>query len=300
MEARIIMQDWGPELAVLLGAVEGLTEFLPVSSTGHLIVVGHFVGFTGATAIAVEIAIQLGAILAIIAYERRKIGRLLHGAIRDQQALRTWLENRRHTCSSFQWKPLIRHSMQEHRQFWFLIGLAVAFLPAAFVGLLLHEWIEDYLFSPQTVAAALIGGGLVILAVESLNLRTAAHELEHVKVSTAFRIGLAQCAALIPGVSRSGATIIGGLLSGLDRKVATEYSFFLALPTMIAATFYKLFESRHLLTFDDITALGLGLLVSFLVAWGVIAAFLAFVKRHTLRVFAYYRLAFGAALLLIF
>lgn len=294
------MQDWGPELATLLGVVEGMTEFLPVSSTGHLIVVGHFVGFTGATATTVEIAIQLGAILAIIAYERRKIGRLLHGAVRDHRTMRTWLEDRRRISSSFQWRPLIRRSMQEHRQFWFLVGLGVAFLPAAVVGLLLHEWIEAYLFSPQTVAVALIGGGVVILAIESANLPTATHELEQVRVPTAFHIGLAQCAALIPGVSRSGATIIGGLLSGLDRKVATEYSFFLALPTMVAATFYKLFESRHLLTLDDITALGLGLLVSFLVAWGVIAGFLAFVKRHTLRVFAYYRLAFGSLLLFIF
>lgn len=294
-----MQQDWGPVLAAILGVVEGLTEFLPVSSTGHLIVVGHLVGFTGATAIAVEIAIQLGAILAVIAYERRKIGTLLLGAVQDQAALRLWLNERRHHSSS-RWKAVMQRSVHEHRHFWFLVGLAVAFLPAAFVGLLLHEWIEDYLFTPQTVALALIGGGLVILAVESAEIRSDVHELEHVRVSTAFRIGLAQCAALIPGVSRSGATIIGGLVSGLDRKVATEYSFFLALPTMLAATSYKFVESRHLFALHDLTALGLGLLVSFLVAWGVIASFLAFVKRYTLRVFAYYRLAFGSALLLFF
>ncbi|GIW54263.1 MAG: undecaprenyl-diphosphatase [Nitrospiraceae bacterium] len=287
------MNQWGPELAVILGLVEGLTEFLPVSSTGHLILVGHALGFTGAIAASVDVSIQLGSILAVVAYERRKIVQLFSQAGKEQAILREMLKARGG------WATL-RRSADAHRNLWFLLGLGVAFLPAALVGFLAHRWIETYLFTPQTVAASLIVGGLVILAVEARRSPAQITRLEHVGVRSAFWVGVAQCVSLIPGMSRSGSTIVGGLLAGLDRKVATEYSFFLALPTMIAATAYKMITSQSLFSNQDYLALGLGLVVSFVVAWAVIAAFLTFVQRHSLRVFAYYRLLLGTAVFMAF
>jgi undecaprenyl-diphosphatase len=151
----------------------------------------------------------------------------------------------------------------------------------------------------MTVAAALIGGGVIILAVEHWERPVSVASLDQVSITNAFWVGLAQCLSLFPGVSRSGATIVGGLLVGMDRKVATEYSFFLALPTMIAATTFKMIKSRALLSEQDALALGLGLIVAFLVAWAVIAVFLAYVKRHSLSVFAYYRIVLGLIVLLV-
>lgn len=287
------MNQWGPELAVILGLVEGLTEFLPVSSTGHLILVGHALGFTGAIAASVDVSIQLGSILAVVAYERRKIVQLFSQAGKEQAILREMLK------ALGGWATL-RRSAEAHRNLWFLLGLGVAFLPAALVGFLAHRWIETYLFTPQTVAASLIVGGLVILAVEARRSPAQITRLEHVGVRSAFWVGVAQCVSLIPGMSRSGSTIVGGLLAGLDRKVATEYSFFLALPTMIAATAYKMITSQSLFSNQDYLTLGLGLVVSFVVAWAVIAAFLTFVQRHSLRVFAYYRLLLGTAVFMAF
>ncbi len=301
------MSEWGPGLAVLLGVVEGLTEYLPVSSTGHLILVGYWLGFTGAVAATVEVSIQLGSILAVIVYDRAKLALLLSQAAKEQAALRAALSESRMNAGDLsmnfgwaRWRSILGHSAEKHRSLWFLIGLGAAFVPAAVVGLLAHKWIEAYLFNPQTVAAALIAGGLIILAVEAMRDRICVNSLEEAGLKTAIWVGLAQCVSLIPGVSRSGATIVGGLLAGMNRKVATEYSFFLALPTMIAATSYKMLKGEALLTSQDVLALGLGLLVSFLVAWAVIAAFLAFVKRHSLRAFAYYRLLLGMVVLFIF
>jgi undecaprenyl-diphosphatase len=292
------LKEWGPALAVLLGFVEGLTEFLPVSSTGHLILVGHLLGFSGAMAVSVEISIQLGSILAVIVYERSKLRSLLSHAVREQASLRLALrENRRSVGRAL--GVVLRQSWEMHRNLWFLVGLGAAFAPAAGLGFLAHGWIEVYLFNPQTVAAALIIGGLIILIVEGMRDRMGIVRLDQVGLPTALWVGLAQCASLIPGVSRSGATIVGGLLAGMDRKVATEYSFFLALPTMIAATTYKMLKSRALFTTEDFLTLALGLLVAFLVAWAVIAAFLAFVKRHSLRAFAYYRILLGIVVLLV-
>jgi undecaprenyl-diphosphatase len=290
------MQEWGPALAVVLGIVEGLTEFLPVSSTGHLILVGHALGFTGDVAANAEISIQLGAILAVIVYERDKLGTLLSCAVGEQARLREILRQRSHRS----WTDVARHSMTVHPHLWFLLGLGAAFIPAGLVGFFTHGWIKAHLFSPQTVATTSILGGLIILAVEARNSQARVHQLEQVGLRTAILIGLAQCASLIPGMSRSGSTIIGGLLAGLDRKVATEYSFFLALPTLIVATCYQIWKSRALFHAEDYVALSIGLLVSFLVAWAVIAAFLTFVKRHTLRPFAYYRIVMGAVVLYIF
>jgi undecaprenyl-diphosphatase len=289
------MNEWGPPLAVILGIVEGLTEFLPVSSTGHLILVGHAFGFTGDIAANAEISIQLGAILAVIVFERNKIGRLLSGAWLEQKALRAASANESRAALS----DRVKASMRNHPNLWFLLGLGIAFLPAAILGLLAHGWIKSYLFTPQTVAATSILGGIIILIIEAKKRTSHTTSLEQVSAIHAFWIGLAQCASLIPGMSRSGSTIIGGLLAGLDRKVATEYSFFLALPTIVAATVYETWKARGTFTDQDFWALGLGMLVSFLVAWAVIAAFLTYVQRHTLRVFAYYRIILGILVILI-
>ena len=292
----------GFELAAILGLVEGLTEFLPVSSTGHLIIIGHFLGFTGAVADTVEVAIQLGAILAIMVYERHKIASLCSQAAREQAALLKLFHCARPPglWQGPSWRSILRRSIDQHRNLWFLFGLAIAFLPAAIVGFAAHDWIERHLFAPQTVAVALIVGGGIILWVEGSHKPVHVATLEQVGVKTALLVGLAQCCALFPGISRSGATIIGGLLAGMDRRVATEYSFFLALPTMLVATAYKMLKSFSLFTEHDIVALLVGLVVSFFVAWAVIAAFLAFVKQHTLSSFAYYRIALGIVVLITF
>jgi undecaprenyl-diphosphatase len=289
------MNEWGPVLAVILGVVEGLTEFLPVSSTGHLILVGHTLGFTGDVAANAEISIQLGAILAVIVFEREKIGRLLSGAWQEQKSLRSVTGN----SARITWSDRLKTSMRTHPNLWFLLGLGIAFLPAAILGLLAHGWIKSYFFTPQTVAATSILGGIIILIVEATKRTSRANSLDQVSATHAFWIGLAQCASLIPGMSRSGSTIIGGLLVGLDRKVATEYSFFLALPTIIAATVYETWKARGTFTDQDFLALGLGMVVSFLVAWAVIAVFLTYVQRHTLRVFAYYRIILGVLVMLV-
>ncbi len=288
------MEQFGPGLAVLLGIVEGLTEYLPISSTGHLILFGHWLGFTGHAATSVEICIQLGAVLAVVAYERTKILSLLSHANQERRNLRRHLQTS--TSSSMH---VVRTSAGTHHHLWFLIGLCAAFLPAAMVGLLTHEWIEEHLFSPRTVALGLIIGGIIILIVETRPGIVRCTVLEHIGLSRAVGIGLAQCVALIPGMSRSGSTIVGGLLLGLERRVATEFSFFLALPTMFAATGYKFVQSYHLFNTQDLLALGIGLIVSFLVAWAVIAAFLTYVKRHTLKVFGYYRVGLGTIILLV-
>ncbi|MBI3357383.1 MAG: undecaprenyl-diphosphate phosphatase [Nitrospirae bacterium] len=290
------MNEWGPALAVILGIVEGLTEFLPVSSTGHLILVGHAFGFTGDVAANAEISIQLGAILAVIVFEREKIRRLTSGAWQEQAGFQSFLLSGQHPT----WAASLKASMQAHPNLWFILGLGIAFLPAAVVGLLAHGWIKSYLFTPQTVAATSILGGVIILIVEATKRTGRTTTLDQVSAANAFWIGLAQCASLIPGMSRSGSTIVGGLLAGLDRKVATEYSFFLALPTIIAATVYETLKAKATFTNQDFVALGIGMVVSFLVAWAVIAAFLTYVQRHTLRVFAYYRIILGIAVFLVF
>ncbi len=191
--------------AIILGVVEGLTEFLPVSSTGHLIVVGYLLGFKGPTAVTFEIVIQLGAILGVIFYLRNKILVLLRGVLEGGPPRS------------------------------FLLGIGIAFLPAAVVGLWLHEYIEIYLFTPITVAVALIVGGVAILVVERYHPSFRLSELDQVGPHSAFWVGVAQVLALFPGVSRSGATIMGGLLVGMRRDVATEFSFFLSIPTMLIA-----------------------------------------------------------------
>jgi len=249
--------------------VEGLTEFLPVSSTGHLIVVGHLLDFKGPTAVTFEIVIQLGAILGVLFYLRRKLLLLLKGALGGGP------------------------------QLFLFVGIGLAFLPAALVGLWLHPYIEAYLFNPKTVALALMGGGIAILLVERYHSPFKFSELDQVGPATALWVGIVQVLSLFPGVSRSGATIMGGLLVGMRRDVATEFSFFLSIPTMLIATTYDFYKNRHLLVTDDLLALGLGLGTSFLTALVVVATFLRFVKTHTFKPFAYYRIVFGLLVLML-
>src|SRR5678815_3866325 len=198
------MNEWGPGLATILGIVEGLTEFLPVSSTGHLILVGHALGFTGDIAANAEISIQLGAILAVVAYEWNKLKTLVSRALSEQAHLRNSLKD----PSALPWSEVVRHSMTVHPHLWFLLGLGAAFLPAGLIGFATHSWIKAHLFRPQTVAITSILGGLIILAVEARRREASVQQLEQVGLRNAVFIGLAQCASLIPGMSRSGSTTV--------------------------------------------------------------------------------------------
>jgi undecaprenyl-diphosphatase len=255
--------------AVVLGVVEGLTEFLPVSSTGHLIIVGDLLGFTGEQAKTFEIFIQLGSILGVVwLYRARLADVALH--------------------------------VNRPRQRRFVLNLMIAFVPAAVVGLLLHKQIKAYLFNPVTVAIALIAGGLVILLIERLLQRPRVQHVDDVQPLDALKIGLAQSLALFPGVSRSGATIMGGLATGLSRTAATEFSFFLAMPTMFAATLYELYKGFALIQAKDALILATGFIVAFVTALVVVKVFLGYVARHTFVPFAYYRIGFGVVVLLYF
>ena len=252
--------------AVVLGIVEGLTEFLPVSSTGHLIIAGDAIDFTGERANTFEIFIQLGAILGVVWHYRSTV---LDLAVRAYQP-------------------------RERR---FLVKLFIAFLPAAIFGLLTYKYIKAYLFNPLTVAGALVVGGGVILLVERWYRHDSAHvhNMEDMTYLDAFKVGIAQTFSLFPGVSRAGATIIGGLLGGLSRTTATEFSFFLAMPTMFAATFFDLYKSIDILRLGDIPTFAAGFIVAFVTAVIVVRSFLVYVSRHTFRPFAWYRIAFGLA-----
>ena len=263
MEALIIIK------AIILGIVEGLTEFLPVSSTGHLIITGDIINFTGERAKTFEIFIQLGSILGVVWHYRQKVISLLIG-----------LNN----------PPSQR----------FVINLFIAFLPAAVVGLLFHSAIKAHLFNPITVAYALIVGGIIILVIERFPKPVRVHSVDDLTPMDALKVGVAQTAALFPGISRAGATIMGGLLTGLSRTSATEFSFFLAMPTMLAATLFELFNSRDILHADDIIIFATGFVMAFLTALVVVKAFLAYVTRHNFLPFAYYRIGFGILVLLYF
>ncbi|MFQ5599017.1 MAG: undecaprenyl-diphosphate phosphatase [Candidatus Krumholzibacteriia bacterium] len=254
-------------IVVLLGIVEGVTEFLPVSSTGHLILVGHWVGFTGEAANTFEIVIQLGAILAVVWEYRRQL---------VQHAL------------SIGGDPSSRR---------FYLNILVAFLPAAVLGFLFHEALKEHLFNPRNVAWALIVGAVVIYGVESLRLRPRTAAVERMGFGQALGVGVAQCAALFPGFSRSAATILGGLLAGLDRPTAAQFSFLLAIPTILGATVLDLARSYGDLRTGDLIWIAVGFLISFLAAWAAVRWFLRFVSHHSLRVFAAYRLAVGFVVL---
>ena len=259
-----------PELLLkgaILGLVEGVTEFIPVSSTGHLIVVSNWLGLVDERAKTFDIFIQLGAVLAIVWLYRVRLTEAVTGAGRN-------ISSRR-----------------------FLINLIIAFVPAAAVGLLAHQWIKERLFTPTVVAAALIVGGLLILVIEWWAPRTRVGTVNEVPPRTALGIGLAQVLSLIPGTSRSGATIMGGYALGLSRLAATEFSFFLAIPVLLAATLYDLLKSWAVLVPGDIPLFAVGFVVSFLSALVVVKVFLAYVSGHSFKAFAWYRIVFGTALL---
>lgn len=256
-------------IAIILGIVEGLTEFLPISSTGHLIVTNSALGFHGKRAEVFAIFIQLGAILSVLWEYRER----LFGAVR---AL-----------------PVSRESRG------FAVNIVIAFLPSAILGLLIHDWISDRLFRVTTVAAALIAGAILILIVEAIPRTPRTVRAEAATWKQALAIGFSQCLALWPGFSRSGATILGGLTFGLDRRSATEFSFFLAIPTMFAATIYDLLKNRDHLLPGDLGWLALSFAISFLVAWASIRWLIRFVSTHSFRGFAFYRIALGIVLLLL-
>jgi undecaprenyl-diphosphatase len=253
--------------ALILGLVEGATEFLPVSSTGHLIIVGDLLGFNDEKAKLFEIVIQLGAILAVCWEYRRKIAFTIGNMLSNAAAQRL------------------------------VVNLIIAFIPAAILGFLFVKQIKAYLFNPASVAIALIIGGFIIFWVERRDHKTRVHNADDMTVRDALLVGLSQAVALIPGTSRAGATIMGGLLAGLSRKAATEFSFFLAIPTMFAATFYDVYKHRDLLHADDIGMFAVGFGVSFLAALLAVRALLRLVAHHTFNGFAWYRLVLGFVVL---
>lgn len=253
--------------AALLGVVEGVTEFIPVSSTGHLIVVSHWLGETGERAKTFEIFIQLGAILAIVWLYRVRL---------FQAAVEAWKGG-----------PGRR----------LLFDLILGFVPVAVVGLLVHDWIKARLFSPTVVAGALIVGGVLILLIEWLQPATRIEAVTDVPPRTALGVGFAQILSLVPGTSRSGATIMGGYVLGLSRTAATEFSFFLSIPVMFAATIFDLRSSWHTLSAPDFPVFATGFLTAFVSALIVVRLFVGFVSRNSFAGFAWYRIAFGALLL---
>ena len=259
--------------AVILGVVEGLTEFLPVSSTGHLIIVSDLLGLNDEKGKVFDIVIQLGAILAVCWEFRARFARAFSGLASDPVQQR------------------------------FALNLLVAFLPAAIVGLAFQKQIKAFLFNPVSVAMALIVGALVIFAVERWYKRHGAPRVLSVDEMTwkdALKVGLAQCFSLIPGTSRSGATIMGGMMFGLSRQVATEFSFFLAVPIMFAATGYQLVKYRDLLTGDDLAPFAVGFAVSFVFALIAVKALIRYVASHDFNAFAWYRIALGIVVLAYF
>ncbi|WP_119301173.1 undecaprenyl-diphosphate phosphatase [Dongia deserti] len=264
------MQELGPLIkAAILGIVEGLTEFLPISSTGHLILAGELLAFNDEKGKAFLIMIQTGAMLAVMWQYRVKFWGLTVGLFtqRDAQI--------------------------------FVGKLFVAFLPAAIIGLLFGSLIKAHLFGSIPVAIALIAGAFVILAVERFYKSWRVESIDAMTWRDAFLIGIAQCFSLVPGVSRAGATIIGGMLCGLSRKAATEFSFFLAVPTLIAAGGYDLMQHRSEFSADDVEILSVGLIVSFISALVCIRWLLRYVASHTFNIFAWYRIALGAIILIV-
>lgn len=249
--------------AVFLGIVEGVTEFLPVSSTGHLIVAGQMIGFSGSTATVFEVVIQLGAILAICVLYARRLLNVAFGLTSDPAAQR------------------------------FTIAILVAFLPAAVLGFLLHDFIKEVLFSPLIVCASLIVGGIAILIIERMRPEPRIAAIEDVTPMTALKIGFCQCLALVPGVSRSGATILGAVTLGVERKTAAEFSFFLAIPTMLGATVLDLWKARNMLNADDSAVIATGFIAAFISAIFVVRWLVNFVSHHGFSVFGWYRIIFG-------
>lgn len=261
------MDFWSALQAVILGIVEGLTEFLPISSTGHQIIVADLINFGGERAMAFNIIIQLGAILAVVWEFRRKIFDVVVGLPRERTAQR------------------------------FTANLLIAFMPAVVLGVLFADLIHEYLFNPITVAAALVVGGVIMLWAERREHRIEVDHVDEMNWSHALKIGFVQCIAMIPGTSRSGSTIIGGLLFGLSRKAATEFSFFLAMPTMVGAAVYSGYKYRELFQPGDFPVFAIGFVVSFIFAMIAVRGLLKFIANHSYAVFAWYRIVFGLIIL---
>lgn len=261
------MDLWIAFQALLLGVVEGITEFLPISSTGHQIIVADLIGFGGERALAFNIIIQLGAILAVVWEYRRKIVDVVVGLPKEKQAQK------------------------------FTGNLLVAFLPAVVLGVTFADLIHEFLFNPITVATALVIGGVVMLWAEKRAHEVQAETVDDMHWSQALKVGFAQCLALIPGTSRSGATIIGGLLFGLSRKAATEFSFFLAMPTMVGAAAYSGYKYRDLFQPADLPVFAIGFVTSFIFAMLAVRALLKFIGNHSYAAFAWYRIIFGIIIL---
>jgi len=253
---------------ILMGIVEGLTEFIPVSSTGHLMLAGELIGFTGPTSATFNIVIQLGAILAVLVAYWKRFAAVLSGLPR--------------------WQP---------GPVAFTRNVLLAFLPSAVVGLIAYDAIKGLMETPIVVAVALIVGGIAILVIERVTKHVTATSVEAMSWKTALGIGFIQCLSMIPGVSRSGATIMGALTLGVERRTAAEFSFFLAVPTMMAATGYDLLQSWDTLAVDDFRAIAIGFVVSFIVALAVVKAFVAVVGRYGFAPFAWYRIVAGAVAL---
>ncbi len=254
--------------ALILGIVEGITEFLPISSTGHLIIVGDLLNFNDEVGKVFEIVIQLGAILAVCWEFRDRLMKVAGGVIAGD---------------ALAWR--------------FVINLLIAFLPAAIVGLLFIKTIKAHLFQPFTVAIAFIVGGLVILWVERRPRPVRVAEVDAMRWDDALKVGIAQTFSLIPGTSRSGATIMGGMIFGLSRQAATEFSFFLAIPTMFAATFYDVFKHWQLLHAHDLGTFAVGFAAAFVSAFFAVRELLRYIAHHSFTAFAWYRIVFGIILL---
>ncbi|MBU1860694.1 undecaprenyl-diphosphate phosphatase [Pseudomonas guineae] len=261
------MDLWVAVQALILGIVEGITEFLPISSTGHQIIVADLIGFGGDRAMAFNIIIQLGAILAVVWEYRRKILEIVVGLPKEPQAQR------------------------------FTANLLIAFLPAVALGVLFADLIHHYLFNPITVALALVVGGVIMLWAERRQHLVHAESVDEMTWQDALKIGFAQCLAMIPGTSRSGATIIGGLLFGLSRKAATEFSFFLAMPTMVGAAVYSGYKYREVFQLSDLPVFAIGFVTSFIFAMIAVRALLKFIGNHSYAAFAWYRIGFGLLIL---
>lgn len=255
--------------AAVMGIVEGLTEFLPISSTGHLILAGSLLRFTGETAKVFEIAIQTGAIFAVVLVYWQRVRDTTIGLFREPQARRLTL------------------------------NILIGFFPAVVLGLAFGKVIKAYLFRPLVVASTFILGGLIIIWAERRPpSATRVETVDDMSPWDALKVGLAQCLAMIPGTSRSGSTIIGGMLLGLSRKAATDYSFFLAIPTLIGAGAYSLYKARALLSVSDLPMFGVGLFFSFVSAWLCVRWLLRYIASHDFVPFAYYRIVFGAVVLI--
>ena len=294
--------------AIFLGILEGLTEFLPVSSTGHLILVVDMFGLNMPPGKVFEISIQLGAILAICWLYRAAIIGVLKGlmGVRQSdvsQAVRISSAYEKESCSGdnaaltlgakSDGKVLITPLLALR----FTLNLIIAFFPAALLGLLFHHAIKAHLFNATSVSIMLVLGGFAILAIERFKPAPRIFDVDHIGLKTALKIGLFQAMALVPGVSRSGATIMGSLLMGLDRKAAAEFSFFLAIPTMFAATLFDLLDSLHELSSDNLVMISVGFISAFITALFVVRAAISFISKYGFSVFAYYRIALGLGML---